>query len=150
MLFFLCIKTNIWNATLDQQPINNHHELVIKLSSSTEMGSGGARKTKKEIHVTEQYKHSGRFGRLLKWINLSSWNKESLWKHKWNRKKAWVKKNKKYYSLKAVKQGYYAFYQKQWLCLHHERNLILTCLNKRNCFPIHINICSVFSQYVIQ
>lgn len=95
MLFFLCIKTNIWNATLDQQPINNHHELVIKLSPSAEMGSGGARKTKKEIHVTEQYKHSGRFGRLLKWINLSSWNKESLWKHKWNRKKTWVKKQNK-------------------------------------------------------
>lgn len=53
------------------------------------------------------------------------------------------------YSLKTVKQGYYAFSLKQWLCLHHEGNL-LTCLNKRNYLPLHINICSVFVQYVIQ
>lgn len=54
------------------------------------------------------------------------------------------------YSLKTVKQGYYAFYLKQRLGLHHEGNLLLACLNKRNYLPVHINICSVFGQYVIQ
>lgn len=108
--------------------------MVIKHSSSAEIGGvgkGGIRK--KEIHITEQYKHSRRFGRLFGLINSSSWNEESLWKHKWI-KRNHDQKKKKNYSLKAVKQGYYAFYRRQWLRLRHEGNLIFTASKQEKLF----------------
>ena len=62
MLFILCIKINM-KCQVRPEPINNHHELVIKHSSSAEM-RGRGRKTK--TYMSQNYISTVKFGRLLK------------------------------------------------------------------------------------